>query len=64
MILTNSLQNLEVIDCPKLKRIPLSPPLRENGHPFPRPPVDQILLYPKEWSESVQWGDPDVKYML
>ncbi|XVF77705.1 hypothetical protein PTKIN_Ptkin14bG0068400 [Pterospermum kingtungense] len=64
MVVTNSLQHIEIIDCPKLKRIPLSLPLLENGKPFPHPHVEQVLLYPKEWSEYVEWDDPVVKDML
>ncbi|KAK6230423.1 hypothetical protein QUC31_001941 [Theobroma cacao] len=43
MISLDSLQRLQIWDCPKLKRIPLSLPLLENGQP-PPPPFLKISL--------------------
>ncbi|OMO94623.1 Disease resistance protein [Corchorus olitorius] len=63
MIPTDCLQYLEVMECRKLKRIPLSLPLHENGRQESCR-LEEIVLYPEEWWNSLEWDDPNVKDML
>uniref|UniRef100_A0A6N2MW25 Disease resistance protein At4g27190-like leucine-rich repeats domain-containing protein n=1 Tax=Salix viminalis TaxID=40686 RepID=A0A6N2MW25_SALVM len=48
-LICDSLEEILVVNCPKLKRIPLS---HSNG----LPPLRKIQAYPEEWWGSVEWG--------
>ncbi|KAK6230431.1 hypothetical protein QUC31_001949 [Theobroma cacao] len=64
MIPADSLEVLEIVRCPEVKRIPLSLPLLENGKPSPPPSLQYIRIGLKEWWESVEWDQPDAKDVL
>ncbi|XP_022717005.1 LOW QUALITY PROTEIN: probable disease resistance protein At4g27220 [Durio zibethinus] len=59
-----SLQDLQIIDCPELKRIPLALPPLENGQPSPPPSLQLINVRPSEWWESLEWDHPQAKHVL
>jgi disease resistance protein RPS2 len=61
----NSLKEIEVDRCEKLKRIPICLPLLENGQPSPLPSLKTIEVRPKEWWETVvEWEHPNAKDVL
>ncbi|KAK6230404.1 hypothetical protein QUC31_001922 [Theobroma cacao] len=64
MIPADSLEVLEIVRCPEVKRIPLSLPLLENGKPSPPPSLQYIRIGLREWWESVEWDQPDAKDVL
>ncbi|XWS09933.1 hypothetical protein CRYUN_Cryun39dG0032400 [Craigia yunnanensis] len=65
MIRADSIQYLWISGCPKLKRmIPLFLPLLENGLLSPPPILKEILIWPRERWESVEWDDPNAKDVL
>ncbi|KAL5549280.1 hypothetical protein UlMin_004511 [Ulmus minor] len=55
IVLANSLQQISVIQCPKLRRIPI---LCEK--PYPLPSVQKIIVY-EEWWNSLEWDYPHFK---
>ncbi|XVF12288.1 hypothetical protein REPUB_Repub08aG0102800 [Reevesia pubescens] len=59
-----SFQYIWIVECPKLKRIPLSLPLLENGQPSPPPSLKGIYVKPREWWKSVEWEDPKIMDVL
>jgi disease resistance protein RPS2 len=61
----NSLKDIIVMYCEKLKRIPICLPLLENGQPSPPPSLKEIHARPKEWWETVvEWEHPNAKDVL
>jgi len=61
-LICNSLYDITVMDCEKLKRIPICLALRENGQPSP---FLNIQACPEEWWETVvEWEHPDAKDVL
>ncbi|XP_061944844.1 probable disease resistance protein At4g27220 [Populus nigra] len=64
-LICNSLEEIIVIKCEKLKRMPICLPLLENGQLSPPPSLKYIRAYPKEWWETVvEWEDPNAKDVL
>ncbi|XP_073262659.1 probable disease resistance protein At4g27220 [Populus alba] len=64
-LICNSLENIKVIHCEKLKRMPICLPLLENGQPSPPPSLKEIKAYPEDWWERVvEWEHPDAKEVL
>jgi disease resistance protein RPS2 len=64
-LICDSLKVIEVINCQKLKRIPICLPLLENGQPSPPPSLEKIKVHPKEWWKSmVEWEHPNAKDVL
>jgi disease resistance protein RPS2 len=60
-LICDFLEEFEVINCEKLKRLPICFPLLENGQPSLR----EIRVYPEEWWESVvEWEHPNAKDVL
>jgi disease resistance protein RPS2 len=60
-LICNSLEDICVIDCKKLKRMPICLPLLENGQISLR----RMIIHPKEWWESVvEWEHPNAKDVL
>ncbi|XVF83876.1 hypothetical protein PTKIN_Ptkin16aG0528700 [Pterospermum kingtungense] len=57
----DSLQHMEIINCTKLKRIPLHLPVQE---PASLPPFKEICMGPKQWWESVELDHPHAKNVL
>eukprot|EP00258_Populus_trichocarpa_P029338 XP_024445357.1 probable disease resistance protein At4g27220 [Populus trichocarpa] len=52
-LICDSLKEIAVYNCKKLKRMPICLPLLENGQPSPPPSLEVIYATPKEWWESV-----------
>ncbi|KAH9715767.1 Disease resistance protein [Citrus sinensis] len=63
VLVCNSLQEIEVYGCPKLKRLSVSLPLLDNGQPSP-PPTLQVIRIKKELWESLEWDQPNAKDVL
>uniref|UniRef100_A0A3N7FBY3 Uncharacterized protein n=2 Tax=Populus trichocarpa TaxID=3694 RepID=A0A3N7FBY3_POPTR len=64
-LICNSLKDIDVEDCQKLKRMPICLPLLENGQPSPPPSLKEITVYPEEWWETVvEWEHPNAKDVL
>nr|XP_034903962.1 probable disease resistance protein At4g27220 [Populus alba] len=64
-LICNSLEDISVMSCKKLKRMPICLPLLENGQPSPPPSLKEINAYPKKWWESVvEWEHPNAKDVL
>ncbi|KDO38640.1 hypothetical protein CISIN_1g036714mg, partial [Citrus sinensis] len=63
VLVCNSLQEIEVHRCPKLKRLSLSLPLLDNGQPSP-PPTLEVIKMEKELWESLEWDQPNAKDVL
>ncbi|XP_034897078.2 probable disease resistance protein At4g27220 [Populus alba] len=64
-LICNSLEDITVMGCEKLKRMPICFSLLENGQPSPPPSLKTINAYPKEWWETiVQWEHPNAKGVL
>ncbi|GLT26506.1 hypothetical protein SLA2020_015670 [Shorea laevis] len=62
----DSIEDIQIIRCPELKRIAVQLPLLDNGQPSPPPFLKEILIQKdsKEWWESVEWDHPDAKKVL
>ncbi|KAJ4846529.1 hypothetical protein Tsubulata_013529 [Turnera subulata] len=54
-ITCNSIRYIKVLECPKLRRMPISLPLLDNGRPSPPPSLKQVTISPREWWDSVEW---------
>jgi disease resistance protein RPS2 len=64
-LICNSLEEIIVIKCEKLKRMPICLPLLENGQPSPPSSLKYIRAYPEEWWETVvEWEHPNTKDVL
>jgi disease resistance protein RPS2 len=64
-LICNSLEDISVRWCEKLKRMPICLPLLENGQPSPPPSLREINARPKEWWERVvEWEHPNAKDVL
>ncbi|GKV44744.1 hypothetical protein SLEP1_g51903 [Rubroshorea leprosula] len=63
----DSIKDVQIIECPKLKRIPLRLPLLDNGQQSPPPCLKKIEIdyYLREWWESVvELDHPNAKNIL
>jgi len=61
----NSLKDIDVMDCEKLKRMPICLPLLENSQPSLLPSLKYKRAYPVEWWETVvEWEHPNTKDVL
>jgi disease resistance protein RPS2 len=58
-LICNSLEEIRVMYCEKLKRMPICLPLLENGQPSPPPSLKKIKAIPEEW-----WEHPNAKDAL
>jgi disease resistance protein RPS2 len=64
-LICDSLQVIQVINCWKLKKMPICLPLLENGQPSPPPSLKRIHIDSEEWWESVvEWEHPKAKDVL
>ncbi|KAE8674472.1 hypothetical protein F3Y22_tig00111754pilonHSYRG00093 [Hibiscus syriacus] len=63
VMICDSLEKFWVLNCPKLKRMPLNPPELDNVRSSAAPAL-RIYIKPKEWWESVEWHHPDSKSLL
>nr|POF10503.1 disease resistance protein rps5 [Quercus suber] len=59
-IVCDSLQNIEIVKCPKLKRLPLS--LRDEQ--LSSPPSSLRIITQKEWWELLEWDNHATKNAL
>ena len=64
VIVCDSLETIQIISCPEVKRLPLSLPLLSNGQLSPPPSLQQILTIDDEWWDSLEWDCPDTKNVL
>ncbi|GLU05991.1 hypothetical protein SLE2022_230610 [Rubroshorea leprosula] len=66
VMVCNSIEKIAMVDCPKLKRIPVQLPQLDNGQPSPPPHLRKISIdeSSKEWWESVEWDHPNAKNLL
>ncbi|GLT60288.1 hypothetical protein SLA2020_330600 [Shorea laevis] len=60
VMVCDSLQRLQILECSKLRRIPLV----GNVRPSPPTALKRILIKPKELWESLEWEDPNAKNVL
>ncbi|KAJ4838547.1 hypothetical protein Tsubulata_032878, partial [Turnera subulata] len=60
-MICDSLEEVTVLDCPNLKRMPFSLPSFENGRPTAPLSFKRITVSPKEWWDAVQWDHPNAK---
>ncbi|GKV15059.1 hypothetical protein SLEP1_g25861 [Rubroshorea leprosula] len=54
VMVCDSIEQIRIIKCRELKRIPVQLPLLDNGQPSPPPHLKEINVK-KEWWESVEW---------
>ncbi|XP_022764175.1 probable disease resistance protein At1g61300 [Durio zibethinus] len=59
----DSIEEIYINNCPQLKRIPLSLPLRDDGQPSPSPSLNGIFV-PKQLWELVELDQPNAKSLL
>ncbi|GKV31694.1 hypothetical protein SLEP1_g40365 [Rubroshorea leprosula] len=66
VMVCNSIEKIEMVGCPKLKRIPVQLPQLDNGQPSPPPHLREIWIgaSSKEWWESLEWDHPNAKNLL
>ncbi|KAB2032670.1 hypothetical protein ES319_D05G391500v1 [Gossypium barbadense] len=65
VMVCDSLQLIQVLNCYKLKRIPPFVPLVGNGQPFAYAPPSLTIRSRKEWWEWLEWDDhPNFKNVL
>ncbi|KAK0599982.1 hypothetical protein LWI29_010424 [Acer saccharum] len=60
----NSLEEIKIAYCPKLKRIPLLFPQPDNGQLLPPASLRQIEINSREWWDSLEWDHPNIKNVL
>ncbi|KAI5557744.1 hypothetical protein BDE02_18G124100 [Populus trichocarpa] len=64
-LICDSLEEIWIIKCEKLMRMPICLPLLENGEPSPPPSLRRIHVDSEEWWESsVEWEHPNAKDVL
>ncbi|TYI58132.1 hypothetical protein E1A91_D11G332500v1 [Gossypium mustelinum] len=65
VIVCDSLEIIEVRNCPKLKRMPLNLSQLDNIRLQPSGPLSPLIwIKPEEWWESVEWDQPNAKCIL
>ncbi|GKV13105.1 hypothetical protein SLEP1_g24172 [Rubroshorea leprosula] len=64
VLICDSIQSLTITNCEKLKRIPLNFPLIDNAQSSHPPSLKEIVVFPKEWWESLEWDHPNAKDIL
>ncbi|GKV46491.1 hypothetical protein SLEP1_g53473 [Rubroshorea leprosula] len=64
VLICDSIQSLTISKCEKLKRIPLNFPLLDNAQSSHPPSLKEIVVFPKEWWESLEWDHPNAKDIL
>ncbi|GKV44769.1 hypothetical protein SLEP1_g51925 [Rubroshorea leprosula] len=62
----DSIEEIDICDCPELKRNPFQLPLLDNGQPSPPPHLTAIKIHTESegWWESVEWDHPNAKNLL
>ncbi|XVF78226.1 hypothetical protein PTKIN_Ptkin14bG0113200 [Pterospermum kingtungense] len=51
VMVSDSLNHIDIINCPKLRRISLNLPLQDDGQPSPPPSLRTITISSKQWWE-------------
>ncbi|GKV02990.1 hypothetical protein SLEP1_g15359 [Rubroshorea leprosula] len=64
LMVCDSLEIIGMVECPKLKRIPLYLPLLPDGEVCSPPSLRKICTKSKEWWESLVWDNPSTKGIL
>ncbi|GLU24200.1 hypothetical protein SLE2022_401530 [Rubroshorea leprosula] len=64
VLICDSIQSLTISNCEKLRRIPLNFPLLDNAQSSHPPSLKEIVVFPKEWWESLVWYHPNAKDIL
>ena len=64
VMVCDSIEYIEIVNCPKLKRIPLNLPLQDDGQPSPPPSLTTITITSEEWWELIEWDHPNAKFLL
>ncbi|GLT40757.1 hypothetical protein SLA2020_148690 [Shorea laevis] len=64
VLICDSISSLTISNCEKLKRIPLNFPLLDNAQSSHPPSLKEIVVFPKEWWESLEWDDANAKDIL
>ncbi|GKV02982.1 hypothetical protein SLEP1_g15352 [Rubroshorea leprosula] len=64
VMVCDSLEKIGIVECPKLKRIPLCLPLLPDGELCPPPSFRRIYTKSREWWESLVWDNPSTKDIL
>ncbi|KAL5802781.1 hypothetical protein ACOSQ4_031086 [Xanthoceras sorbifolium] len=60
----NSLEEIQIFYCPKLKRIPHMLPQLDNGQLLPPVSLRVIKICQEKWWDSVEWDHPNIKTVL
>ncbi|XP_021744826.1 probable disease resistance protein At4g27220 [Chenopodium quinoa] len=58
------IENITIIMCPLVKKLPLSFPLLDDGQPAAAPLSLKMIMVEKEWWEKLEWDNPDSAYLL
>ncbi|GKV38359.1 hypothetical protein SLEP1_g46275 [Rubroshorea leprosula] len=61
VLICDSIRILKIVDCEKLKRIPLHLSSLDNGQP---PSLKQVEVYPQDCWESLEWDQSNAKDVL
>ncbi|GLT84558.1 hypothetical protein SLE2022_027820 [Rubroshorea leprosula] len=61
VLICDSIQSLRICNCEKLKRIPLNFPLLDNAQSSHPPSLKEIVVFPKELWDSLEWDHPNAK---
>ncbi|CAL5402942.1 unnamed protein product [Camellia sinensis] len=65
IMVCDSIEEINIIKCPKLKRLPLLLPIDNNGQPSAPVTLKEInIARDIDWWESLEWDSPDTKDVL
>ncbi|GLT88215.1 hypothetical protein SLE2022_062500 [Rubroshorea leprosula] len=68
IMVCDSLEEIRIWNCKRIRRIPLYLPLLDNGQPSPPPSLKQINVWPQAWGaswwESLEWDHPKARAVL
>ncbi|CAL5341899.1 unnamed protein product [Camellia sinensis] len=66
IMVCDSIKEINIIECPKLKRLPLFLPIDNNGQPSAPMTLEQINVSSNDidWWESLEWDPPNTKDVL
>ncbi|KAI8026027.1 Disease resistance protein [Camellia lanceoleosa] len=64
IMVCESLQDIYILECPMLRRLPISLHMNEDGEQTSAPPALQRICGEEEWWESLEWDNPLTKTTL
>ncbi|GKU96924.1 hypothetical protein SLEP1_g10104 [Rubroshorea leprosula] len=64
VLICDSIQSLMIFNCKNLKRMPLNFPLLDNAQSSHPPSLKEIVVFPEESWESLEWDHPNAKDIL